>query len=69
MKIEKIADIKKIKLGDQYYIDGPEDPIDYFDTVQKLRVEVDKHISDLIEAEKKNKNKNKNAKNSSRESK
>ena len=42
-------DISQIGLGDSYIVDGPADPIEFFDFLQKIEPLIEKHIQSLFE--------------------
>lgn len=46
--IKSEKDISQIKLGDQYIVDGPEDPEEFFDFLQKIDPLIADHINGLL---------------------
>lgn len=46
--IKSEKDISKIKLGDSYIVDGPEDPEEFFEFLQSIEPSIDKHIQGLL---------------------
>lgn len=45
--IRNAGQINSIKLGDQYIIDGPDDPEEFFEVVNELQPLIDEHIKNL----------------------
>jgi hypothetical protein len=46
--IKTESDIKKIQLGDSYIIDGPVDPIEFFEFLLEIEPKIDAHIERLL---------------------
>lgn len=50
IKTEK--DISKIKLGSNYIVDGPEDPLEFIELLSKIEPKIDSHIERLLNPDK-----------------